>query len=109
MRDADIQGRLDDVFTYPGGVTVHPHAFRSVLGRDARVIEYQVRQTLRGADVLLRTHGPVDVEHIARALEAELNRVGYGHPLVTARIVEDVPRVGVGKLKRFVPLDQLKG
>ena len=104
MRDADIQGRLDDVFTYPGGVAVHPHVFRSVLGRDARVIEYQVRQTLRGAEVLLRAHGPVDVEHFARALEAELNRVGCPQPLVTARIVEHIPRVGVGKLKRFVPL-----
>jgi len=103
-RIADIQGRLDDVFTYPGGVRVHPHLFASVLRHDARVIEYQVRQTLRGAEVLLRAHGLVDVEHIARALEAELNRVGCFHPLVTARIVEHIPRVGVGKLKRFVPL-----
>jgi phenylacetate-coenzyme A ligase PaaK-like adenylate-forming protein len=107
-RLADIQGRLDDVFTYPGGISVHPHTFRSLLGRDARVIEYQVRQTLRGADVLLRTHGPVEVEHVARALEGELDRIGCPHPLVTARIVEHIPRVGVGKLKRFVPLDRSK-
>jgi phenylacetate-CoA ligase len=104
-RIADIQGRLDDVFTYPGGIVVHPHAFRSVLGRYAPVIEYQVRQTLRGADVLLRAHQRVDVEHLARALEAELDRVGCPQPLVTARVVEQIPRVGVGKLKRFVPTE----
>src|SRR5262245_41818435 len=104
-RIADIQGRLDDVFTYPGGAVVHPHTFRSVLGREAGVLEYQVRQTVRGADVLLRTREPVDVERIARILEAELDRVGCRRPLVTARVVERIPRVGVGKLKRFVPME----
>src|SRR5262245_41565365 len=104
-RIADIQGRLDDVFRYPSGIVVHPHAFRSVLGRDAQVLEYQVRQTVRGADVLLRTRGSVDVEPLARALEAELDRVGCPQPLVTARVVARISRVGVGKLKRFVPLE----
>ena len=104
-RIADIQGRLDDVFTYPGGIFVHPHVFRSVLGRYARVIEYQVRQTLSGADVLLRAYQPVDVQHLAWALESELGRVGCPQPLVTARVVEQIPRVGVGKLKRFVPME----
>jgi phenylacetate-CoA ligase len=104
-RIADIQGRLDDVFTYPGGVVVHPHAFRSVLGRNPRVVEYQVKQTLRGADVLLRVHQPVDVEQFARALEGELHRVGCLHPLVTVRTVAHTSRIGVGKLRRFVPLE----
>jgi phenylacetate-coenzyme A ligase PaaK-like adenylate-forming protein len=104
-RIADIQGRLDEVFRYPGGVFVHPHVFRSILGRNARVNEYQVRQTLRGADVLMCADGPVEIESLTRAIEAELDSVGCPHPLVTARIVEHIPRGGVGKLKRFVPLD----
>jgi phenylacetate-coenzyme A ligase PaaK-like adenylate-forming protein len=104
-RIADIQGRLDDVFRYPSGLVVHPHAFRSVLGRDARVIEYQVRQTVRGADVLLRTRGSVEMERLARVLEAELDRVGCPQPLVTVAVVEQIPRVGIGKLKRFVPME----
>jgi phenylacetate-coenzyme A ligase PaaK-like adenylate-forming protein len=108
-RIADIQGRLDDVFTYPSGVLVHPHVFRSVLGREAQVIEYQVRQTVRGADVLLRTRGSLDAERLARALEAELDRVGCSQPVVTASVVERIPRVGVGKLKRFVPKWNLCG
>ena len=103
-RIADIQGRLDDVFTYPGDMVLHPHAFRSVLGRNAQVVEYQVRQTLEGADVLLRANQPVDVQHLARALEAELDRVGCSHPLVTVMTVTEIPRTGVGKLRRFVPL-----
>jgi hypothetical protein len=41
------------VFHYPGEVVVHPHVFRSVLGRERDVLEYQVRQTAAGADVLV--------------------------------------------------------
>lgn len=107
-RIADIQGRLDDVFTYPDGIAVHPHVFRSVLGRDQRLVEYQVRQTRTGADVLLRTSGTVDVEHIARALETALAQAGLSRAVVTARAVEHIPRAGVGKLKRFVSLDAAK-
>ena len=66
-RIADIQGRLDDVFRYADGVVVHPHIFRSVLGRDARIIEYQVRQTERGAAVLLRTREPTELKGLERA------------------------------------------
>jgi phenylacetate-CoA ligase len=108
-RIADIQGRLDDVFRYSSSIVVHPHVFRTVLGRDARVIEYQIRQTVRGADVLLRTHGSVEVERLARVLEAELDRVGCPQPLVTVRIVQQIPRIGVGKLKRFVPMEPSAG
>ena len=35
-RIADIHGRLDDSFTYDGGVEVHPHVFRSALGASNR-------------------------------------------------------------------------
>ena len=47
----DIQGRLDDSFRYGDGVQVHPHLFRSTLGRQRNIVEYQVRQTERGADI----------------------------------------------------------
>jgi phenylacetate-coenzyme A ligase PaaK-like adenylate-forming protein len=108
-RIADIQGRLDDVFRYADGVVVHPHIFRSVLGRDARIIEYQVRQTERGAAVLLRTREPTELKGLERALEEELARAGRSHPLITASIVDHISRVGIGKLKRFVPLEQSTG
>jgi phenylacetate-CoA ligase len=41
-RIADPQGRLDDTFVYIGGVRVHPHLFRSVLGEQRHIVEYQV-------------------------------------------------------------------
>ena len=103
-RVADIQGRLDDVFRYADGVAVHPHIFRSVLGRDPRVREYQVRQTPAGAELSLC--GPPDLAAaaIAEQVAAELARVGVHRPQVTAAIVGGFERSGVGKFKRFVPL-----
>ena len=44
-RIADIQGRNDDVFEYPSGLSVHPHILRRVLARVPEITEYQVRQT----------------------------------------------------------------
>lgn len=102
-RIADIQGRLDDGFVYAGGVTVHPHVFRSVLGREAQVLEYQVRQTDRGADVALRADGPIDTAELAARLTTALARVGLRDAEISVAVVDALPRVGVGKLKRFVP------
>ena len=103
-RVADIQGRLDDMFTYHDALAVHPHLFRSVLARDPRIVEYQVRQTPTGAAILARTTQPIEAEHLAEAIEAGLARAGLVDPAVTVTTVDQLPRVGVGKLKRFVPL-----
>ena len=101
----DIGGRSDDVFTYEGGVTVHPMTFRSPLGRERHIIEYQVRQTAHGADVALRTDGPVDIEALRAALEGGLSAAGVRAPRANVEIVEGAfERQATGKLKRFFPL-----
>ena len=103
-RIADIQGRDDDAFAYTGGVTVHPHVFRSLLAREAAVTEYQVRQTARGAEILLRAHAPVDRERLGRDAADALRRLGVREPAVETRTVAELPRLATGKLTRFVPL-----
>jgi hypothetical protein len=75
---ADVEGRLDDAFTYPGGRVVHPHVFRSVLGRDRRVVEYQVRQTPSGAEVLV-VGAPADPAATGRRFRP-LEAVGVSRP-----------------------------
>jgi phenylacetate-CoA ligase len=104
LRIDDIQGRLDDAFTYPGGVTVHPFTFRSILGRDRNIVEYQVRQTPAGADVLIRTAGAVDSERICESLRVALRELGVVDAAVTMTQVESIERQSTGKLRRFVPL-----
>lgn len=101
----DIHGRTDDLFTYDGSVIVHPLVFRSRLGHERNVIEYQVRQTPRGADVALRTVGPVDAKALTDALEQDLGAVGVEAARVSVRVVDALDRQQTGKLKRFVPLE----
>jgi phenylacetate-coenzyme A ligase PaaK-like adenylate-forming protein len=104
LRIEDIQGRFDDAFTYPGGITVHPFAFRSVLGRERNIVEYQVLQTSRGADIRVRCDGTIDPGPIASALRAKLNEIGLGEPDITITPVEVLSRQESGKFRRFVPL-----
>lgn len=104
LRIDDIQGRLDDAFTYPGGLRVHPFTFRSILGRDRNIIEYQVRQTPTGADILVRTAGAVDSERIRESLRAALRELGVADPTVAITPVDSIDRQSTGKLRRFVPL-----
>src|SRR5208282_2700684 len=72
---ADIQGRLDDVFVYHGR-RVHPHVFRSALGHQAGVAEYQVRQTENGARIAVRCGAPVDLKALSEEITDALARLG---------------------------------
>jgi phenylacetate-CoA ligase len=102
VRVADIGGRRDDDFTY-GAATIPASVFRHVLGTDPQVVEYQVRQTIRGADVL--TVGAPDTVALSTALTAALQRHGLSDPEVAIHIVERLQRHDTtGKLKRFIPL-----
>jgi phenylacetate-coenzyme A ligase PaaK-like adenylate-forming protein len=101
---ADIQGRLDDVFVY-GGRRVHPHVFRSALSRHAGVVEYQVRQTERGARIAVRCAGPVDLDRLGAEIGGGLHALGVPHPLIDVVAVKRLERdPGPAKLRRFVPL-----
>lgn len=102
-RIADPQGRLDDVFGYPGQLAVHPHVFRSALG-GPEIVEYQVTQTPRGAAVRLVTESPVDTAALGRRLRLALTELGLERAEVTVTRVADLERTATGKLRRFVAL-----
>ncbi len=100
----DVQGRLDDGFCYAGGVHVHPHLFRSPLAKERGVVEYQVRQTLRGARVALVCNGDVDARRLRQRIAEHLRDAGLREPVVAIERVDAIERQVTGKLKRFVPL-----
>jgi phenylacetate-CoA ligase len=102
QRIADIEGRNDDTFVYSDGVSVHPHLFRSILAREPAISEYQVQQTQAGAEIIACADGAVDVENLNRELQDALARAGCPEPNVTTKIVESIPRLATGKLKRFL-------
>jgi phenylacetate-coenzyme A ligase PaaK-like adenylate-forming protein len=100
---ADVQGRLDDVFTYPGGQVVHPHVFAAGLRRDPGIVEYQVRQAPAGAEVLL-VGAPAAPAALGRVVAAELARMGLADPAVEVTVVDHLERQATGKVRRFLPL-----
>lgn len=103
-RIEDIQGRLDDGFTYKGGIVLHPIVFKSLLGREVNIVEYQVRQTPHGADVAIRCNKPVDAAMLATSMRQALQKLGMHDPQVAVTAVDQIERQQSGKLKRFVPL-----
>jgi phenylacetate-CoA ligase len=104
QRIADIEGRNDDTFVYGDGVSMHPHLFRSILGREPAISEYQVQQTRTGAAIVVCADGVVDIESLTRKLEEALASSGCPEPAVTVTVVESIPTLATGKLKRFLPL-----
>jgi phenylacetate-CoA ligase len=102
VRVADVAGRRDDDFHY-GARTIPASAFRLVLGTDPRISEYQVRQTERGADVLVV--GEPVVADVTAALVAAMRPYGLPDAAIGVRVVARIERnAATGKLKRFVAL-----
>jgi phenylacetate-coenzyme A ligase PaaK-like adenylate-forming protein len=102
-RVADIQGRLDDGFQY-GPLHVHAHVFRSRLGKERYIVEYQVRQSADGAQVDVCCNGNVDLAALRDNLVHDLRKVGLPAARIAIASVERMVRPASGKLKRFVPL-----
>ena len=100
----DIQGRMDDEFFYPGGVRIHPIFFRSPLGRDHHIFEYQVQQTSEGAHILLAGDRE-EYSGVMEKIRGSLEEQGLHNPQLSYEKVTEIPRhKETGKMKRFVPL-----
>jgi phenylacetate-coenzyme A ligase PaaK-like adenylate-forming protein len=105
MRVADIQGRADDIFAYPA-TQIHPHVFRSVLGRRPQILEYRVRQTPDGAAVEVCLAGALDLADLSAELERDLIAAGLPAARVPVHVSpQQLDRSAeTGKFQRFVPL-----
>ena len=99
---AQVDGRSDDLFRY-GTLIVHPHVFRSAIARVPSVREYQVRQTARGADVLVAGGSDDDRSMLGERLTAALSALDLPGAEVTVTAVAGFERTPIGKHKLFVP------
>lgn len=70
---------------------------------DRGIVEYQVRQTPAGAEVLV-VGAPADPAATGRALAAELARLGVPDPAVEVHRVDRLERQPTGKVRRYSPL-----
>jgi phenylacetate-CoA ligase len=99
---ASVEGREEDVFCY-GAATVHPSALTTALLRAARVREYQVRQTARGADITVVADAGLDQAALAATVGQSLRQAGVTEPHVTISRVAAISRDGrTGKVRRFI-------
>jgi acyl-CoA synthetase (AMP-forming)/AMP-acid ligase II len=64
---------------------------------------YQVQQTRVGAEIVVCSDEAFGVESLARKLEEALARSACPEPAVTVTVVESIPRLATGKLKRSLP------
>lgn len=99
-----LDGRADDIFAYDR-VVVHPHLFRSAISAFADVVDYEVRQVDRGADVLvvLRSGSSPDLAALARDLRTRLGEAGVAEPIISVTGVDTLGRTSMGKRLHFVP------
>jgi phenylacetate-coenzyme A ligase PaaK-like adenylate-forming protein len=102
-RIVQVDGRSDDVFRYDT-TTVHPHVFRSVLGRYPEVRDYEVHQTSTGARVAIEAVGSPDLDGLTAGLRESLVRAGLTHPEVQIDVEPQLSRTKVGKRRLFFPL-----
>jgi phenylacetate-coenzyme A ligase PaaK-like adenylate-forming protein len=106
-RIAPVDGRVEQVFTYSGGVSVNPEVFDAPLDAVPAVLESQVLQTSRGATIRVRATADANLAPVQAALESSLRRFGVADPMVRIERVADLQRSGAtGKLNRFVALAQ---
>jgi len=101
---ADVTGRASEVLTY-GDVRLHPLVIRSALARTPQVVDYQIRQTPRGADIDIVANAPVDPDAIAVDVRDRLTAAGLPDPHVTVTPVDALARHPLtGKRVQFIPL-----
>jgi phenylacetate-coenzyme A ligase PaaK-like adenylate-forming protein len=98
-----VHGREFEKFKY-GSITVHPVALQLAVLEQPRVLEYQIRQTERGAHLSYQSKGEVDTQRLRSRMYEALRSYGLAEPVVTVEQVAILERTAAGKLKRFVPL-----
>lgn len=119
-RITQLHGRSDVWFYYSvcqgqdgeEEVKIHPMTFRQVLGQYSEIHEYQVRQTVNGADIDLLINDdadldPMTIHQIEEKLSAKLIKLGLQESTanVQVAVVEKLNRhPESNKLTRFVKL-----
>jgi len=103
---ATVHGRSDDVLQFDH-VAVHPHAIRAVLVKTPEVLDYQLKQTQRGVEIVALTDddAALDVAGVCRRVASALAEAGLENPEVRLTVATSLSRDDrTGKLQRVVPL-----
>jgi phenylacetate-CoA ligase len=79
--------------------------FRTPLGQNPDIAEYQVLQTSAGAKIGVVASGPIDIATLRQQIVDGLAESGLRDAQIEINLVDSLERhKETGKLKRFVPL-----
>ncbi|HHF7375754.1 phenylacetate--CoA ligase family protein [Legionella bozemanae] len=103
------KGRPGCDFTYPGNIFVHHSLFLGALLPEKNIQEYQVEQTIDGANIKIVTNGFVNKRQLQEKIRLRLSNVGFPDAKVTILEVPEIIYLYSGKLNRFIPLKSNSG
>jgi len=103
---AEPQGRPQFDFTYQHDVFVHHNVFASPLLNENNILEYQVFQTAKGADIKILTSNQFDKTILERTISNSLSNLGISDPTVYISNVDSFNYPPSGKLRRFIPIEK---
>ncbi|MDE2161827.1 MAG: phenylacetate--CoA ligase family protein [Alphaproteobacteria bacterium] len=98
-----VHGRSLDMFRY-GAITVHPAALELAVLEQPCILEYQIRQTRRGAHLVYRSGGNVDSGRLSAKMRQALLSYGVQEPEITIEKIPQLERTAAGKLKHYLPM-----
>ncbi|MDE2135144.1 MAG: phenylacetate--CoA ligase family protein [Alphaproteobacteria bacterium] len=98
-----VHGRTVEIFHY-GEISVRPTILELAVLEQLHILEYQIRQTPRGAHLAYRSQGEIDAARLSAKMRQALLSYGLQEPEITIEKIALLERTAVGKLKHFVPL-----
>ena len=105
LKVRQVHGRTLDNFYY-GDIAILPVTLELAVLEQPSVLEYQIRQTPRGAHLVYRSINDVDEARLHRKMHDTLVNCGLQAPEITIERADTMKRTAAGKLIRFVPLPQ---
>ncbi|MDE2135339.1 MAG: phenylacetate--CoA ligase family protein [Alphaproteobacteria bacterium] len=98
-----VHGRSLEMFRYEA-ISVHPATLELAVLEQPRILEYQIRQTPRGAHLVYRSKGEIDAARLSVKMRQALLSYGLQEPEITIEKIAHLERTAAGKLKHYVPL-----
>lgn len=99
------KGRPGCDFNYPGNIFVHHSLFLGALLPEKNIQEYQVEQTIDGANIRVVTTGFINKSQLQKNIRLRLSKVGLMDAQVNITEVPEIKYLYSGKLNRFIPLN----
>jgi phenylacetate-CoA ligase len=98
-----VHGRTLDNFHY-GDISVLPVTLELAVLEQPDIIEYQIRQTPRGAHLAYRSQCDIYEGRLAGKMREALLSYGLRDPEIRIEKIALLERTAAGKLKRFIPM-----